>query len=99
MNESFSTAKQKRSVRKYPGQAVFLLSAHHDFGNRIQNLVMATTASRGAMGNFLHLVKGLQHVIKMINLMKRFLNVTIRNLLAVTNHFIFFHQNPPPYVN
>lgn len=65
--------------------------SHHDFGNGVQNLVMAASAAGRAVRDFLHLFKRLQHIVKLVNLMQRLFHIAVGNLLAVTNHFVFLH--------
>ncbi len=82
---------QAKAVRPHGFHADGLLLCHHNFGNGIQNLVMTASAAGRAVRDFLNLFKGFQHVVKLINLMQRFFHIAVRNLLAVTNHFVFFH--------
>ena len=60
-----------------------MLLCHHDFGDRIHDLVMAAAATGGAMGDLLHLFERLFDIRELVALLQRLLHVVQGNLLAV----------------
>jgi hypothetical protein len=57
---------------------------------------VAAAAAGGAVGELLDFVKGFQHIIKLIDLVKGRLDVVIGHLLAVADHNVFAHKTVPP---
>lgn len=87
------TEKDKKSSLLYvlfSRELSFL--CHHDFRNSVQDFVVAAAASGRAMGDFLDFVKSLQHILKLVDLVKCLFNIMIRNLLTFADDFIGNHK-------
>ena len=54
---------------------------HHDGGDRIKDFIVTFAASGRAVRDLLHIVKSLQNIVEMRELLQRVLNVAERHLL------------------
>ena len=64
----------------------------HQFGDGVQNLLVASAAAGGTMGHILHMMEGFVHVGKGIMLVQRVFYIKIAYLLAIADHIVF-HNN------
>ena len=67
--------------------------AHHDLGDYVEDLIVASAASRGAVGYFLYAFKSFEDIFKLIVFVKCLYDIEQADFLAVADHEIFFHSD------
>jgi hypothetical protein len=72
----------------------FLSLCHHDFGNYVQNFIVATAAARRAMGNSLNVLENFQNVFHFIVMLERALDIRVANLFTIANDIVFHKFSP-----
>ena len=70
-----------------------LSAAHHYLGDDAENLLVAASAAGGAVGDFLHVLKGGQNIGKALMRIESVGDVCVADLLAVTYHVVFGHSD------
>lgn len=71
---------------------------HHDFRDNIKYLLMATSATCGAMRYLLHVLESFEYAFEIFMFFKRVSYVSIAYLLAIANHVILYHNITPVLV-
>jgi hypothetical protein len=66
--------------------------AHHDLGDYVEDLIVASAASRGAMRYLLHVLESFEYAFEIFMFFKRVSYVSIAYLLAIANHVILYHN-------
>ena len=61
----------------------------HQFGDGIQDFLVASAAAGGAIGNFLNMFESLVQIGKGLMLMKRIFDIEIAYLPAIADHVVF----------
>ena len=71
----------------------FDLLSHHDLGDQIQNLLVASAAPGGAVCHLLNILESLQNRIKILVSIQGIGNIRKAYLLAVAHHIILLHDS------
>ena len=67
------------------------LLIHHYLGDNIQDLLVASAAARGAVGNLLHVLKGGQYAVEALMRIKCVCYVVVAYLHTMAYRIIFLH--------
>ena len=66
---------------------------HHNLGDNIQNLLVASAATGGAMGYLLYVFESSEDTIEGFMSIQSIGNVGVGYLFTVANHIIFLHND------
>jgi hypothetical protein len=95
MSENKNICRKAVSGRRF---LCFFVS-HQNLGNDVQNLVMASAASGGTMGDLFDILERIENILEYLILVQSFGNIVIAYIFAFADLIIFFHNRIPHRLN